>query len=52
MFKELVKLIAAVKDVEDFDAACGKIDQMFDKGRITWQDHELLHDLLGKIKLA
>ena len=52
MFKNLVKMIVDVKTIEDYNAVSGTIDRMFDNGKINWKDHELLHDLLGKIRMA
>ena len=52
MFKDLVKMIVLVNSMEDFNVVSGTIDQMYDKGKINWKDHELLHDLLGKIRIA
>lgn len=52
MFKDLVKMIVLVNSMEDFNVVSGTIDQMYDKGKINWKDHELLHDLLAKIRIA
>lgn len=52
MFKRLVKMIVAVNNMEDYSTACGEIDQMFNQGKISWSEHELLYDLIGKIRMA
>jgi len=52
MFKRLVKMIVAVNNMEDYSTAYGTIDQMFNQGKISWDEHELLYDLLGKIRIA
>ena len=52
MFKKLVEMIVEVKNMDDFNVVSGTIDKMFDQGKISWKDHELLHDLLGKIRMA
>ena len=52
MFKKLVGMIVEVKNMDDFNVVSGTIDKMFDQDKISWKDHELLHDLLGKIRMA
>lgn len=52
MFKRLVKMIVAVNNIEDYSTACGEIDQMFNQGKISWSEHELLYNLIGKIRMA
>lgn len=52
MFKGLVKMIVLVNSMEDYNVVCGTIDQMFNQGKISWSEHELLYDLLGKIRMA
>lgn len=52
MFKNLVQMIVEVKNMEDYNVVSGTISQMFDKGKINWKDHELLQELLGKIRMA
>lgn len=52
MFKGLVKMIVLVNSMEDYNVVSGTIDQMFNQGKISWDEHELLYDLLGKIRIA
>lgn len=52
MFKRLVKMIVQVSSMEDYSMVSGTIDQMFNQGKINWSEHELLYDLLGKIRMA
>jgi hypothetical protein len=46
MFKKLVKMIAEIETVSEFDEACGAIDRAFDRDKITPADHETLYRLL------
>jgi hypothetical protein len=52
MFKDLVKMIVLVNSMEDYNVVSGTIDKMFDQDKISWKDHEMLHELLGKIRMA
>jgi len=52
MFKKLVKRIAEIASWDDFNRVSGEVDTAFQQEKITWADHELLHTLLGKIRLA
>ena len=52
MFKSLVKMMLEIDSMESYNIVSGTIDNMFDNGNISWKDHELLHDLLGKIRIA
>lgn len=51
-FKQLVKLFSEVKTEEDFNRACGAIDDSFQHDKINWNDHELLYDLARLISKA
>ena len=46
MFKKLVKMIAEIETVSEFDEACGAIERAFDREKISWDDHETLYTLL------
>lgn len=48
MFKKLVKMIAEIETVSEFDEACGAIEQAFSRDKITWADHETLYSLLNQ----
>lgn len=49
MFKKLVAKIVEIETMEQFNAVCGEIDKAFDQDKISYKDHELLFDLLGKV---
>ena len=51
-FKQLVKLFSEVQTEEDFNRACGAIDDSFQHDKINWNDHELLYDLARLISKA
>ena len=48
-FKQLVDTIASISSKEDFNRACGEIDDSFQHDKITWNDHELLYKLISKL---
>ena len=48
-FKELVKLFSEIETEDDFNRACGEIDNSFQHEKINWGDHELLYKLVSKI---
>lgn len=54
MFKKLLdKLLAAKNPQEVEEILLCEVDQMFQKEKITWQDHERLFTLGGRLmKLA
>lgn len=46
MFKKLVKMIAEIETVSEFDEACGAIEQAFSRDKITPDDYNTLFRLL------
>lgn len=42
-FKELIKLFSEIETEDDFNRACGEIDNSFQHEKISWGDHELLY---------
>ena len=51
-FKELVKLFSEVETEDDFNRACGEIDNSFQHEKISWNDHQLLYRLAKPISKA
>lgn len=49
MFKKIVAAIAKIDTMDDFNAVCGMVDTAFQQEKISYNDHELLYDLLGKV---
>lgn len=47
MFKKIAKKILKIKTVEDFNQVCGDIEIGWQKGLLTWDEHEILHGILG-----
>lgn len=50
-FKQLVVRIAEA-DTTDLDTCnelCAEVDSSFDRDKITWNDHEVLYKLIGKV---
>lgn len=52
MFKELLKMAMAAKTVEQYNAACGAVDNAFNHDKIKWNDHEILYEVLGLVSKA
>lgn len=50
-FKELVKQIHAIGSDQDRASVWANIDHSFEKGRISWDDHELLYDLACMVRV-
>lgn len=51
MFKKLVRRISEIKSKAEFDEACSEVDNAFQHEKITWSDHEILFEILGKISV-
>lgn len=49
MFKKIIAEITKINTMEDYNAVCGMVDRAFDQDKISYKDHELLFDLLGKV---
>ena len=49
MFKKLVAEIIQAATIEDLDKAGATIDKAFQAGKITYNDNELLYDLIAKV---
>jgi len=52
MFKKLVKKLLAARSSEDLaEALYGAegVKGMFEKGKITWDEHETLYELAGRL---
>ena len=47
--KQLVALLAEIKNEDDAGVAGGEINWSFESEKITWQDHEMLYKILSKI---
>lgn len=45
MFKKLVYQISKIKTEDDRNQCFGAIDCMFNRGKINWEDHEVLYKL-------
>ena len=45
MFKKLVYQISRIKTEDARNQCFGAIDYMFNKGKISWEDHEALYKL-------
>jgi hypothetical protein len=52
MFKKLVYKIAAIKTEGDRNECFAEIDCMFNRGKINWEDHEVLYKLAEADKIA
>lgn len=48
-FKQLVKAIAEIKTEEDRLIVYGDIDNSFQHGKITWNDHQILYTLAFRV---
>lgn len=49
-FKQIISLIVIISSREEFLDVCTEIDISFENGKISWKDHELLYELISKIK--
>lgn len=49
MFKKIIAAIAKIDTMDDYNAVCGMVDIAFQQEKISYNDHELLYDLLGKV---
>ena len=45
MFKKLVYQISKIKTEDDRNQCFGAINCMFNRGKINWEDHEVLYEL-------
>lgn len=50
-FKAIVAAVAAISTREDVDNVLGKIDTAFQREEISWKDHEVLFEIVGKISV-
>lgn len=48
-FKKLVALIADIETESDWNEACALVDWNYQAEAITWNDHETLYRLIGKV---
>lgn len=51
MFKKIVAAIATINTREDVDNILGMIDIAFQHEKITWKDHEVLFEIVGKLNI-
>ena len=48
MKKEVREILEAIVNYEDENTIIGMINNAYESGKITWEDHGLLIDLLSK----
>lgn len=48
-FKQICELISDVTTYEQVQEVYGQIDFSFQKGKITWKDHQILYHITDKI---
>ena len=53
MFKKFIKEIVAAEDSSDLNYILYRtdgVDIMYQRGKLTWEQHEILFDLCGKLE--